>query len=168
MKKLFIAIALLAIIWTVVTWKRQLNFPNFKYDHVALLSLDRNIEDTASYEFIDEVLMPYDEYGEQTFVDSNGIPLHNHYIKTDISRDLEKEISRCLVTPGMLEGLYSYKCIPAYRDVIVYYDKNEKPIQWISVCFECKSIALSRRYLYVSDKSVDCLEKIFSAYKNRK
>ncbi len=141
---------------------RRIDFPNFDYDHAALLSIDKKILDTTSNESKYSVMLPTNGNGTNgaSFLNDKGIPYHNYYSKKNITTEQEVMIHNCL-SPMSIFGEKRNDCLPIYRDIVVYYDKNDKPVGWMSVCFECGELYFSPENMGWSNSSIDCLEDLF-------
>ncbi|MDJ1492489.1 hypothetical protein QNI19_06075 [Cytophagaceae bacterium DM2B3-1] len=61
-----------------------------------------------------------------------------------------------------------YACSPQYKDAIIYYNRDDKPIGWINVCFGCQHIcfqpenATNRNLAYAIDyPTIDGIYSLF-------
>jgi hypothetical protein len=166
MKKLvYILISVILIIGlSFYFFLNHVGYPNFDYDHVKVLSLDRKMIEPVSTETQSSKLTPplwsVDGY---SFLNDSGFPVHKYYTERLLSATQTKEIQDCLIASG-LRNESPNECTPVFRDAVVYYDKNDVPIGWISICFDCQYIEFSPKRFHVSNKSVARLHKLFQRY----
>ena len=161
---IFSALAIVLIVTYFLLFYRTVKFPEFEYDHVAVLSVDRAVMDTASDNYEDEVLVVTNNKNGTdgaSFLDSKGVPLHPYYTRTEIPQEVVDDLHDCLEAPSGFSGVKQNECYPFYRDAIVYYDRNNNPVGWISLCFQCDKIYFSPKNELVTNESFDRIRSLF-------
>ncbi|WP_314003492.1 hypothetical protein [Xanthocytophaga flava] len=80
--------------------------------------------------------------GGLSMFDANGKIIYPRPVmkKRLKERDLQS-INRFLKLPKQ-EMAGDYICMPEYKEAIVYYNKWDKPVGWMNICFICKSICI--------------------------
>ena len=74
------------------------------------------------------------------FVRLNGIPVHKPMMTLVLSGQQQKEFLKILRPISPLDKGTTTACIPYYRHVILFFDKTNKLIGQIHICFGCKQV----------------------------
>lgn len=127
-------------------------FPHKEYAYIKTYSINRTwdldslfsaIPDdtTGQYEPSDTI---YDEnalfdswIGERSIYNSKKEKAKTAQFIKKLNHFEVKRLQNILVedADGML--IYTF-CLFKYRDAIVFYNKNDEPVEWINFCFECQ------------------------------
>jgi hypothetical protein len=118
--KLF-TILLLTISCSGTKTTKKNNWVNFKYDHATAYFSNKPL---AEEEFIKGGKL------NKALTDTIGVILSSRKIQ---------ELNQILITPDP-EKLYPIMDCFIPRHGVVFWDKDQKPVAWISVCFECRQI----------------------------
>lgn len=141
----------------------EASFHGFKYDHACILSISRKVIDTASDEVQNRVLLPFSKTtGGKSFINSKGKPIHKFYSKRLLTSKQIESLHNCFKST-VAENETMMPCIPIYRDAIIYYDKNNIPVGWISICFECQIIYFIPQNNGISNGSIGCVRSLFNS-----
>ncbi|MFT3934049.1 MAG: hypothetical protein QM726_10570 [Chitinophagaceae bacterium] len=80
-------------------------------------------------------------FGGIGFVRLNGTVVHKPLKQIELSESQQKEFLKILrPLPSQTEGT-AKACIPYYRHVVLFYDKNDKLIGQMQICFGCGQVA---------------------------
>jgi hypothetical protein len=120
----------------------SLAYPRVGFESVIFFSLDSNSETSLSPEtgtYANKRIAINIGHIGSSFVDSNGVPRTNyfHSYKLDTSEIRQFEM---LLTPQPCTGsvVLAKACAPSYRNVFVFFDKNNVSIAQIHICFQCE------------------------------
>lgn len=114
------------------TWDLDSLFSNFLKDTTTQHSEE---PDTGYY--FDENLVVGDLWlGELSIYNSKKQKAKTAQFIKKLNRFEVKRLQNILVEDSDNKG-YSTFCVHKFRDAIVFYDKNDKPVEWINFCFEC-------------------------------
>ena len=128
-------------------------FPRIEYKLVRIISVDRDKEQDGTLK-----PMIYLEGHEATgIIDSTGNPITKKIKSITLS---QPKIDSLLIVlrprpKNKNEQWTDGDCIPAYRDAIVFYDKNSKPVAWINICFTCERTMFVPRSEYMFGFDLD-------------
>ncbi len=111
-------------------------FPRIEYQSVKIFSVDRDKEQNGTLK-----PMTYLVGNEATgIIDSTGNPITKK-IKTIVLSQSQIDNLSIILRPRPIKKNEKWTdgdCMPAYRDAIIFFDKNKKPVAWVNVCFTCE------------------------------
>jgi hypothetical protein len=116
------------------------SYPRRKFSSVALLSVDSVIRKIYSTRDLQNQNLLIQTGRGLGFIDTSGKPIHNHYIEKILDSNSVKELLEVFKLAFLSEGSehLDKDCFPVYREAVIFYDFNKKPIAYVNVCFTCE------------------------------
>jgi hypothetical protein len=126
-------------------------FPRMDYLTAKIISVDRDkVEDG-----ILKRMRYLEGQGASGIIDSTGSPVTNKIKLISLTHSQIDSLSRILRPRPMKESEQwtDGDCTPQYRDAIVFFGENDKPVAWINICFTCERTMFVPRseYMYGFD-----------------
>lgn len=151
---------------------KELPKPDFEFAKVALYSIDKSIYQAAdtTWDFTDGKLAYKNFFRGGSFVDSSGNPIHNRYKKFLLDKEQAGKFRSDFLLKLCDE--LSFMCIHMYRDVLVFYDHQDKVAGQAQICFGCQVIAVhpSKNFLCAPERRInyDSLKSFINGIKKNK
>jgi hypothetical protein len=111
-------------------------YPKQDYSSVTLFVLD-------SSEKVNE--------GFYRFIDTNGQPKTKNFKSYKLDTEQIKQLESILVPQPCTDSLFMDKaCAPTFRNVFIFYNKENKQIAQVHLCFQCEMS------VFIPDKDYMC------------
>jgi len=106
--KVLISIPLLviAVVFIYFVINRKSSFPNCKYDHAALLTVDGSINKSSTNSNHGTLSILENNWTDGTsFIYTDGIPIHNHYRTKELTKKELEDLHKCIKSPSLFGEL---------------------------------------------------------------
>jgi hypothetical protein len=111
-------------------------FPPVSYETVSLFYLDSTLYGMNPLKVMEERIMNAPYTDGLAFVDSSGKP-NLKYVERQLTTDEKQELTNLFLFPPPDSVLVTTSCVPYYRDVFVFRDKNRRQVAQAQICLEC-------------------------------
>jgi hypothetical protein len=112
------------------------------FDKAVLFTISSSIYKASdtTWDFSDGMHAYEQFFHGGAFVDSSGKPIHGRFTKASLTAK-EVDTLREQYLSHFYDGI-GHSCTPIYRDVLVFYDKSNKAIAQVQICFGCHETAV--------------------------
>jgi hypothetical protein len=123
-------------------FNNQKSFPGVPFSKVKLLSLNDSLRSRVDKIYFDsgireKFMIPSNEYSGITFIDSNFKPIHSLYRETELDSAEIMSLLELVKPINDTTCCTDFACFRVFRDAIVFYSLESKPLACIHVCFDC-------------------------------
>ena len=119
----------------------------------SLTSTEAEID--TGYVFDENIVVGDLWLGELSIYNSKKKKAKTAQLIKKLNRFEVKRLQNILVEDS--DGITNYAlCVHKFRDAIVFYDKNDKPVDWINFCFEC-----GESTIYFESENWDKIQQFF-------
>ena len=126
-------------------------FPAVAYDSAALFSVDQKYYRSEDIEMLQQKIMTARYTDGLSIIDSIGKPSSKYHIRYSVSKKEETELREALHLPANNGEIEKMMCIPFYRDVFVFYRKQQQIAQ-AQICLQCKQVFLTPDTRYLAER----------------
>jgi len=124
-----------------------------KFDHAEVYSFHRG----EGYD------KEYDDIHDYDYILNPKKELHPSAVKTQTfkSTDEQMQYLKELMKTKIVE-VPSFMCIPAYRDAIIFYNKDHKIVSALNVCLSCGHMAVNeKKTIFADEKTYALINRFF-------
>lgn len=126
-------------------------FPAVPYDSVALFSVNKEYYRSDDIEMLQQKVMTAHYTDGLSIIDSIGKPTSKYHIRYDLSNREKNNLREALYLPANNGEIEKMMCIPFYRDVFVFYRKQEQIAQ-AQICLQCKQVYLTPDTSFLAER----------------
>lgn len=125
-------------------------YPKTAFSSVKLFSLPRKISPYYNGHS-DTTTFIQDGYGDK-FIDSAGKPVNNKYSAYELNNGQVNRLAYFFAEQPCTEKWHMNKaCSPVYRNALVFYNAEGKPVGIANICFDCELTAFANSPDYMCD-----------------